>query len=76
MMGCGKTTIAKELSKLLTDYKLVDVDMEIENSTQKKISEIFLKHGESFFRILETNKIKSVSKKDKHRNKRVGLIRS
>ena len=65
MMGCGKTTIAKELSKLLTDYKLVDVDMEIENSTQKKISEIFLKHGESFFRILETNKIKSVSKKDK-----------
>lgn len=65
MMGCGKTTIAKELSKLLTDYIFVDIDTEIEKSTQKKISEIFLKHGEPFFRMLETEKIKTYTKKDK-----------
>lgn len=58
MMGCGKTTIAKELSKVLTAYKYIDIDEEIEKSTQKKISEIFLKHGESFFRELEKEKIK------------------
>lgn len=65
MMGCGKTTVANELSKLLTNYKFVDIDMEIEKSTQKKISEIFLRHGEPFFRMLETEKIKIFSKKDK-----------
>lgn len=60
MMGCGKTTIGEELSKLLPDYKYVDIDLEIEKSTQKKISDIFLKHGEPFFRMLETDKIKKV----------------
>ena len=63
MMGCGKTTIGKELSKLLPDYKYVDIDLEIEKSTQKKISDIFLKHGEPFFRMLETEKIKKVCQK-------------
>lgn len=58
MMGCGKSTIAEELSKELNEYKFVDIDNEIEKSTQKKISEIFLKHGEPFFRMLETEKIK------------------
>lgn len=65
MMGCGKTTVAKELSKLLTNYKYVDIDDEIEKSTQKKISEIFLRHGEPFFRMLETEKIKHFCKNDK-----------
>lgn len=64
MMGCGKTTIAQELSKLLTDYKYIDIDEEIEKSTQKKISDIFLQHGEQFFRMLESNKIKLISKED------------
>ena len=58
MMGCGKTTIGEELSRELPNYKYVDIDEEIEKSTQKKISEIFLKHGEPFFRMLETGKIK------------------
>lgn len=58
MMGCGKTTTAKELGKILPDYKFVDIDSEIEKSTQKKISEIFLKHGEPFFRMLEYEKIR------------------
>ena len=62
MMGCGKTTVGKELAKVMSDHKYVDIDLEIEKSTQKKISEIFLKHGEPFFRMLETEKIRKFSK--------------
>ena len=65
MMGCGKTTIGKELAKILPDYDYIDIDLEIEKSTQKKISEIFLKHGEQFFRLLETEKIRKFSKNNK-----------
>ncbi len=64
MMGCGKTTVAKELAQQLTDFKYIDIDEEIEKSTQKKISEIFLRHGEPFFRMLETDKIKLICKND------------
>jgi shikimate kinase len=64
MMGCGKTTVAKELAKQLKNYKYIDIDEEIEKSTQKKISELFLRHGEPFFRMLETKKIKFVCKND------------
>lgn len=58
MMGCGKTTVSQELSKVLTNYTLVDIDREIEKSSGKKISEIFLKFGEPHFRMLESEKIK------------------
>lgn len=58
MMGSGKTTIGSELAKKLPEYKYVDIDEEIEKSTQKKISDIFLQHGEPFFRMLESEKIK------------------
>ena len=60
MMGCGKTTVAKELSKFLPEYTLTDVDAEIEKNAGKKISEIFLKFGENHFRMLETDRIKKV----------------
>ena len=59
MMGCGKTTVSQELSKVLTNYTLVDIDKEIEKSSGKKISEIFLKFGEPHFRMLESEKIKN-----------------
>lgn len=58
MMGSGKTTVARELQKVMPDYTLVDIDEEIEKSTGKKISEIFLKFGEPHFRALECDKIK------------------
>jgi len=64
MMGSGKTTVAKELSKILTEFKLVDIDDEIEKSSGKKISEIFLKYGEAHFRELETNKIQLFAKNE------------
>lgn len=58
MMGSGKTTIATELSKHIENYKLVDIDDEIEKGTGRKISEIFLRFGEPHFRELESKKIK------------------
>lgn len=64
MMGSGKTTIGKELSNIIKNYKYVDVDEEIERSTQKKISDIFLQHGEKFFRMLENEKIKKICSQD------------
>lgn len=64
MMGSGKTTIGAELAKELPEYKYIDIDEEIEKSTQKKISDIFLQHGEPFFRMLETEKIKHFCKND------------
>ena len=57
MMGSGKSSAAKELSKLLPDFTFVDIDSEIERTTNKKISEIFLKFGDPHFRMLETDKI-------------------
>ena len=62
MMGSGKTTVGAELSKVLPDFRYADIDAEIEKSTQKKISEIFLKHGEPFFRMLEEEKIRKLCK--------------
>ena len=64
MMGCGKTTTAQILAKVLPGYRLVDIDSEIEKSTGKKISEIFLKYGEPHFRELEINKIKQFTQND------------
>ena len=61
MMGSGKTTVAKELSKLIPEYSLADIDEEIEKSTGKKISDIFLKYGEAHFRNLEKDKIEKIS---------------
>lgn len=61
MMGSGKSTVAEELAKIMADYSLVDIDCEIEKSTGKKISELFLKFGEQHFRMLESEKIKKIS---------------
>ena len=59
MMGSGKTTVAKELATKLSDFRLVDIDAEIEKSSGKKISDIFLKYGESRFREMESAKIRT-----------------
>ena len=64
MMGCGKTTTAQILAKVLPGFTLVDIDSEIEKSTGKKISEIFLKYGEPHFRELESIKIRQFLQND------------
>lgn len=52
MMGSGKTSVGKELSKtLLIDF--VDTDAEIERRCKKTIPEIFELKGEAYFRKIE-----------------------
>lgn len=53
MMGSGKTTVGKELSRL-TGLPLLDMDSIIEEQLGKPIPEIFRESGESHFRALET----------------------
>ena len=52
MMGSGKTTLGKIVSKQL-NKNFIDIDHEIEIKEGMKISEIFQKKGEAFFRKLE-----------------------
>ena len=52
MMGSGKSTIGSLLSKKL-NLKFVDIDNVLENEAKMKISEIFEKKGENFFRNFE-----------------------
>ena len=52
MMGSGKSTIGRLLSKKL-HFKFYDIDKIIENNQKMKIKEIFKKKGETYFRNLE-----------------------
>ncbi|MBQ8516643.1 MAG: shikimate kinase [Akkermansia sp.] len=53
LMGCGKTTVGKMLSKR-TGMPLLDTDAIIEEQTGCSIQDIFREHGEAHFRSLET----------------------
>ncbi len=55
-MGCGKTTIGKELAKSL-NFQFIDTDTQIEENAKKTINEIFATQGEEYFRELETSTI-------------------
>lgn len=52
MMGCGKSSIGKELAQQL-DIEFIDTDIEIEKKMNMKIEDIFSNKGESFFRKTE-----------------------
>ena len=52
MMGSGKSSIGKILSKKLK-LTFVDIDEKIEETENLKISEIFKKKGENYFRKVE-----------------------
>ncbi len=53
LMGCGKTTVGRELSKLL-GMPFLDMDAVIEEQIGKPIPMIFQEEGEAHFRALET----------------------
>ncbi|HET6644678.1 MAG TPA: shikimate kinase, partial [Fimbriimonadales bacterium] len=53
MMGSGKTTVGREAARAL-GYRFVDLDKAIERSSGQTVPEIFEKHGENHFRLLET----------------------
>ena len=52
-MGSGKSSVGKELSKLLPSMELIDLDSYIEAMTGSTIPEIFDSEGEAAFRIME-----------------------
>ncbi len=53
LMGCGKTTVGRELSKELR-MPFLDMDAVIEEQIGKPIPDIFRDEGEAHFRALET----------------------
>ena len=54
MMGVGKSTVGKELSKKL-GYKFIDMDNLIEKKENMTITKIFRVNGEDYFRKIEEN---------------------
>ncbi|CAN8283840.1 unnamed protein product [Cochlearia groenlandica] len=61
MMGSGKTTVGKLMSKVL-GYSFFDCDTLIEQSMNgTSVAEIFVHHGETFFRGKETDTLKKLS---------------
>ena len=56
MMGVGKTTLGKIVAKKI-GLKFVDTDANIEENCSMKISEIFQKKGEKFFRLEENKEV-------------------
>ena len=60
MPASGKTTIGKLLAEKLKDYILFDIDSVIEKTNGMKVSEIFAKYSEDYFRKLEYDTIKLV----------------
>jgi shikimate kinase len=58
-MGCGKTSIGKKLAAKI-GYELIDTDKEIERIEGQKVKDIFEKHGEKTFRLLESKFIESI----------------
>jgi shikimate kinase len=65
MMGSGKTSIGMSLAYKL-GYGFFDIDKEIEKYEKKKIYEIFTEKGEKYFRSIEKDYIKNMSKIKRH----------
>ena len=60
MMGSGKTTIGKNLSRIFLDFKFIDTDEAIVQKQKMSINDIFVQKGEDYFRNLETSVLKEV----------------
>lgn len=60
MPGSGKSYICNKLAEKLPAYTPVDTDTIIEKTTGLKISEIFKKYSEDYFRKVEYDTIKMV----------------
>ena len=62
MMGSGKSTIGKLVSKRLK-FEFIDIDDCIEKKSRMKISKIFDNYGEKFFREIEEKVTLQILKK-------------
>jgi shikimate kinase len=58
-MGSGKSTIGRSLAKKLR-LNFIDLDQKIEETENKKISEIFNEKGEIYFRKIENQILKEL----------------
>jgi len=65
-MGCGKSTIGRQVS-LQLNYPLIDTDNLITESTGMTVPEIFELHGEEYFRSLETDLLAQLVEADTER---------
>ena len=59
-MGTGKTRVSRELSKS-SMRRVIDIDEAVEKAEGMRVSEIFEKKGEAYFRKCETEQIKRCS---------------
>ena len=57
MPGSGKSTLGIQLAQKV-QVNFVDLDVEIERTEQKLIREIFSRHGEDYFRQIESDHLK------------------
>ena len=64
MMAVGKSTLGKIVAKR-QNLKFIDTDLNIERKNSMKISEIFKKKGEDFFRLEEEIEVLKTLKKNK-----------
>ena len=60
MPASGKTTVSAEIAQRFPEYTLIDTDAVIEKTQGMKITEIFKKYSEDYFRKLEYDTIKMV----------------
>ena len=63
MMGVGKTTVGKIVARK-QGLEFIDTDINIEKKCSMRISEIFKKKGENFFRIEEEQEVLKSLKKN------------
>lgn len=59
-MGCGKTSAGRRIAKKL-GAALVDTDQMVVKQAGMEITEIFAKHGEAYFRVLEHQAVLEVA---------------
>lgn len=64
LMGAGKSTVGKALSKVLKDYTFVDVDDVIVDIEGMSIPDIFEKKSEAYFRRVEKEVIQELSEEE------------
>lgn len=57
-MGCGKSTVGKELARKL-NMKFTDLDVQIEAALKKTVDQVFRQDGEAAFRLAESKLLQS-----------------
>lgn len=62
-MGCGKSTVGRRLSKVLS-CPFIDLDDYIEEAEGRSITDIFAEEGENGFRLIECRCLEAILRQD------------